>query len=130
MAVELAALNISAHAGNLLASGYYRDAIGHEAQDLLTEIADRSGRADLDGQPLVQSVLADDRPTLVFNERRTAKERNQHASLRHLLLGVTTGVRNIYSHDVRSEVSREEAAMWLALMERLRDQIEQLQNVS
>ena len=127
---ELAELNLSDHAGSLFASGYHRDAIRHEAQDLLTEIADRSGRTDLDGQSLVQSVLADDSPVLAFNERRTAKERNQHASLRHLLLGVTAGVRNIYSHDVRSEVSREEAAIWLALRGRLRDQIERLQNVS
>ena len=127
---DLAAMNITDHAESLFVNGYHRDAIRHEAQDLLTEIADRSGRTDMDGQSLVQAVLADDSPSLAFNDRETPKERNQHASLRHLLLGVTTGVRNIYSHDVRSEVTRAEAALWLVLMGRLRNQIEQLDNVA
>lgn len=127
---DLDDLNISSHAESLFANGYHRDAIRHEAQDLLTEIADRSGRTDMDGQSLVQSVLADDKPALAFNERRTARQRNEHASFRYLLLGITTGVRNIYSHDVRSDVSRDEAAMWLALMGRLRNQVERLDSVS
>ena len=126
---SISTLNITRHAGSLFASGYHRDAIRHEAQDLLTEIADRSGRDDLEGQSLVQSVLADNGPSLAFNERRTTRERNEHASFRHLMLGVTTGVRNIYSHDVRSEVSRDDAALWLALMAKLRDQIERLDRV-
>lgn len=130
VAFTLAEMSITSHARSLFASGFHRDAIRHEAQDLLTEIADRSGRDDLNGQSLVQSVLADDKPSLAFNERQTAKERNEHASLRYLMLGVTTGVRNIYSHDVRSIVPRDEAALWLLLMSRLRQQIERLDNVS
>jgi uncharacterized protein (TIGR02391 family) len=126
---NLAELNISEHAVSLFASGFHRDAIRHEAQDLLTELADRSGRSELDGQSLVQSVLADDGPQLALTDLSTAKERNEHSSLRYLMLGVTAGVRNTYSHDVRTDVPREEAALWLILMGRLREQIERLDRV-
>ena len=111
----------------LFVSGFHREAIRHEAQDLLVELHERSGRPDIDGQALIQQVLSDKDPTLALNERRTKTERNRHSSLRHLLLGVTTGIRNFYSHDVRATVSREDAAMWLLLMSRLRSQIESLE---
>ena len=130
VAVALAALNISAHAGICLSADITAtpSVTKRRICSLRSPIA--VGGLNLDGQTLVQSVLASDQATPAFDERQTAKDRNQHASLRHLLLGVTTGVQDIYSHDVPSEVSREEAAMWLALLGRLHDQIEQLQNVS
>ncbi len=46
--------------------------------------------------------------------------------LRFLLLGVTAGVRNIYTYDFRAAVTKEDAALWLGLMGKLRAQIEQL----
>lgn len=123
---ELSVQGLTDDGMSLFENGFHREAIRHEAQDLLIELADRSGRSELEGQNLIQAVLSDKDPVLALSELTTAKERNQHASLRHLLLGVTTGVRNVYSHDVRSDVTREEAAMWLTLLARLRDQIEQL----
>lgn len=130
VAFDLSQLGISGHAEALFAGGFHRDAIRHEAQDLLNEIRVLSGRRDLDGQNLIQAALSDRNPILAFNERETRSELNQHASLRYLLLGVTTGVRNVYSHDVRTEVLRDEAALRLALMGRLRKQIEQLEIVA
>lgn len=124
--LEFAVRGLSDDGASLFENGFHRDAIRHEAQDLLIELADRSGRSDLEGQNLIQSVLNDKTPILASSELSTAKERNQHAALRHLLLGVTTGVRNVFSHDVRTEVAYEEAAMWLILMAGLRDRIEQL----
>ncbi len=123
---EIAVQGLSDDGASLFANGFHRDAIRHEAQDLLIELADRSGRSELEGQNLIQAVLNDKAPVLALSELSTGKERNEHAALRHLLLGVTTGVRNVYSHDVRTEVTYDEAAMWLTLMARLRDRIEQL----
>ncbi len=124
--LEITVQGLSDDGVSLFQNGFHRDAIRHEAQDLLIELADRSGRPELEGQNLIQAVLSDKSPGLALSDLSTAKERNQHASLRHLLLGVTTGVRNVYSHDVRSEVPREEAAKWLILMASLRERIEQL----
>ncbi len=124
--LEIAVQGLTEYGVSLFENGFYREAIRHEAQDLLIELADRSGRLELEGQNLIQAVLSDSDPVLVLSELSTRKERNRHASLRHLLLGVTTGVRNIYSHDVRSEVTHAEAVIWLTLMAGLRDRIEHL----
>ncbi len=127
---DISQQRISANAVSLFVNGFYREAIRHEAQDLLNEIRERSGQEDLDGQRLVQAVLADRNPFLAFNDRETRQEQNLHASLRYLMLGVTAGVRNVYTHDVRSEVAKDDAAMWLVLMGQLRTQIERLDVVT
>ena len=126
---DLSEQPISAHAVSLFVSGFYREAIRHEAQDLLNEIRERSGNDALDGQRLIQAVLADRNPSLALNDRENRQEQNLHASLRYLMLGVTAGVRNVYTHDVRGEVVREDAALWLVLMGQLREQIERLEVV-
>jgi uncharacterized protein (TIGR02391 family) len=122
--VDLADVGVSDHAFSLFVSNFPRDAVRHEAQDLLNEIQQRSGRIDLDGVNLVQAAFADRQPMLEFNARATDREQNDHAALRHLLIGVVRGVRNVYSHDAREVVTREEAAIWLALMGMLRRQVE------
>ena len=127
---DISQQRISANAVSLFVNGFYREAIRHEAQDLLNEIRERSGQEDLDGQRLVQAVLADRNPFLAFNDRETRQEQNLHASLRYLMLGVTAGVRNVYTHDVRSEVAKDDAPMWLVLMGQLRTQIERLDVVT
>ena len=127
---DISQQRISANAVSLFVNGFYREAIRHEAQDLLNEIRERSGQEDLDGQRLVQAVLADRNPFLAFNDRETRQEQNLHASLRYLMPGVTSGVRNVYTHDVRSEVAKDDAAMWLVLMGQLRTQIERLDVVT
>ena len=126
---DVSQLGISSHAVSLFVSEFYRDALRHEAQDLLNDLRDRSGRLHLDGQNLVQTVLSDRNPALALNDRETRNEQNQHASLCYLMLAVTTGVRNIYTHDVEAEVSREDAAIWLTLMGRLRGQVSRLEVV-
>ena len=128
--LDISQQRISANAVSLFVNGFYREAIRHEAQDLLNEIRERSGQEDLDGQRLVQAVLADRNPFLAFNDRETRQEQNLHASLRYLMLGVMAGVRSVYTHDVRSEVAKDDAAMWLVLMGQLRTQIERLDVVT
>ena len=122
--IQISDLGISDYALSLFESGYPRDAIRHEAQDLLNELQQRIGRDDIDGQTLIEIALKDDKPILEFNQRSTPKERDEHASLRLLLLGVKRAVRNVYSHDVRTDVSTLEATIWLGLLGRLRGQLE------
>ena len=128
--IDVAESGVSAYAISLFASGHPRDAIRHETQDLLNELQERTERDDLDGYDLVGWALNDKNPILAFNERSTMRERDEHSALRLLLMGVTRGVRNRYSHDVRAEVTREEAAIWLGLLGRLRGQLEQTYRVS
>lgn len=130
VAVDISELGISEYAFSLFVSGHPRDAIRHEAQDLLNELQEKIGRDDIDGQNLIEIALRDDRPILQFSERSTPRERDEHASLRFLLLGVIRGVRNVYSHDVRTGVSEVDAALWLGLLGRLRGQLERTYLVS
>ena len=122
--IDVSALGISEYALRLFVGGFPRDAIRHEAQDLLNELQERVGRDDIDGQTLIEIALKDDRPILAINERSNPRERDEHAALRLLLLGVTRGVRNVYSHDIREEVTQLDAAIWLGLLGRLRRQVE------
>ncbi len=121
--INLAEAGVSEYALSLFTSGFPRDAIRHEAQDLLNELQLRSGRIDIDGVNLVQAAYADKQPLLEINARSTDREQNEHAALRHLLVGIVRGVRNIYSHDTSEIVTREDAAIWLGLMGKLRVQL-------
>lgn len=123
--IDVSDLGISQHALDLFVGGFPRDAIRHEVQDLLNELQERVGRDDIDGQTLIELSLKDDRPILAINERSNPRERDEHAALRFLLLGVTRGIRNVYSHHVREEVTERDAAIWLGLLGKLRRQVEE-----
>ena len=123
VAIDVRELGVSEHAVDLFADGYYRDAVRHEAQDLLLELKERTREDNVKELDLINKTFRDDQPILAFNERSNPGERDEHASFRLLFLGVARGVRNVYSHDVRSEVSAVDAITWLALMGRLRRQL-------
>lgn len=118
--IDVRELGISDYALSLYTTGHPRDVIRHETQDLLNELQERSGRKDLDGQDLVQAALADSNPLIRVNDLQTGSDRDEHAATRFLLLGMVRGFRNQYSHDVRIEVGREEAAIWLGVLGSLR----------
>ncbi len=121
--IDISEVGVSDYALSLFMSGFPRDAVRHEAQDLLNEIQQRSGEVDLDGVRLIHVAFPDKQPLLEFNERGTDREQNDHAAFRHLMIGVVRGVRNVYSHNVGEEVTREDAAIWLGLMGKLRAQL-------
>ena len=124
VAIDVTALGVSEYTLSLFLSGHPRDAIRHEAQDLLNELQEQTKRQDLDGPDLVQAALADNDPLVAFSERRTRRERNEHAGTRFLLLGMVRGFRNPYSHDVRIAVTQEEAVIWLGVLGTVRRQLE------
>lgn len=115
---------VSAHARNLLTAGFPREAARHEAQLFLSRVQSLSERPDLDGQSLIEAVFKDHDLILAFDERVTVLERDKHAGFRHLALGMHRAVRNTYTHDVETEVSSEEGALWLSLLGWLNTQLE------
>ena len=122
--IDVAELGIGEQALNLFVDGFPREAIRHEAQDLLIELEERCDRQDMHGYDLVQHALADRSPLLALSALETLRDRDEHAAFRHLFLAVVRGVRNVYSHDVRSEVSEFDAVFWFAVMGRLRHQLD------
>ncbi len=123
--IDMQELGVSQHAMNLVLQGFYRDAIRHDAQDLLQELKERTLQVEMKEFDLVQHTFQDNNPLLAFNSRSNPTERDEHAAFRLLFLGVTRGVRNVYSHDVRRDVSQLDAISWLGLLGRLRRQLNQ-----
>ena len=130
LTIDVTELGISDYALSLFLSGHPRDAIRHETQDLLNELQEQTKREDLDGPDLVQAALADSNSLIAFSERRTRRERNEHAGIRFLLLGMVRGFRNPYSHDVRIEVTRAVAVIWLGVLGKFRRQLEHARSFS
>lgn len=119
LAVELELPYISDHCRKLFLDGYFREAVRHEAELVLTNVKSSAERPDLDGQPLISAALSEKAPILSVNERQTKQEQNEHAGFLHLALAVVRGARNIYTHDVVTEVPREQAVFWLAVLNQL-----------
>lgn len=127
--LDVSELGISEYGLSLFASGHPRDAIRHETQDLLNQLQRRTGRHELDGQDLVQAALADKDPIVAFNELRSRRDRDEHAAVRLLLLGMVRGFRNVYSHNVSIDVSTQDGVVWLGVLGQLRRQIERAEQV-
>ena len=123
-AFSLAQLAISDHARSLYRGGYARDAVRHESQLLLNRLQARAALLNMDGQPLIERALSEQDPVLILNPRSTALERDEQAGFRHLVIGVTRGVRNVLTHDVEREVSLEDGAIWLGLLSLLHQQLD------
>ena len=101
----------------LFRDGHYRVAVQMAAERFNIRVAELSERHDLTGGSLVNNVFSDSHPLLVFSETRSAlSERDVHNGYRYLALGLTLGVRNVYTHDIRLEVSKTEALEWLAFI--------------
>lgn len=127
--VDFAQISLSEHAQNLRRDGYYREAVRHEAQRLLNRLCVLADLPELDGQVLVQHALADKSPVLALNTRATPIERDEHAGLRYLVLGVTRGVRNVLTHDIEREVSLRDSIVWLGLIGWLHERLDELEQL-
>ena len=127
--VNFAQLPLSQHARNLHRDGFYRDAVRHESQRLLNRLRVLADLPDLDGQALVERALADRSPALALNSRATQIERDEHAGLRHLILGVTRGVRNVVTHEIEREVSLRDSIIWLGLIGWLHERLDELEQL-
>ena len=123
-AIPLAQLAISDHARSLYRDGYARDAVRHESQRLLNRLQTRAALLNMGGQSLIERALSEQDPVLILNPRATALERDEQAGFRHLVIGVTRGVRNVLTHDIDREVSLEDGAIWLGLISLLHQQLD------
>ena len=121
---------VSEHAGNLYRDGYPREAVRHEAERLLRRIQAVLQRPDLDGQSLIQNAFNEGNPALTINERGTPLDHDEHAGFLYLTLGVTRGIRNVFTHDIEADVSVEDGAMWLWLLNRLHRQFDHAEAVA
>lgn len=105
--------------------GYLGEAVRREAELLLIRVADLAGLPDLYSQPLIARVLNERTPALSITPRSTRTERDRHAAAFFLALAIVRGARNVYTHDVLTPVEPKEAAMWLAALQHMNEQLDQ-----
>jgi len=116
--------HLSAHTQNLFRDGYLREAVRHEAELVLSRIRALAERPELTGHPLVTAAWNERDPILAVNKRSSALQRDEHAGILHAALAVTRGARNVFTHDVESEVDQHEVVMWLAVLDYLNGKLD------
>ena len=104
-------------AKSLFEAGFLQEAVRKAAERFINRIAEKAEREDLIGRALVNHVFSAEKPVLVFSEERTsAVDRNWHDGYRSLAAGLSTGVRNVYTHLDSVPVDENEALEWLAFI--------------
>ena len=128
--VQIDVSRLAEHTERLWRSGFLREAVRHEAELLLMRVADLADLPDLYGQSLIARALNEKNPVLAVTPRSTRMEQDLHASVFFLALTVVRGARNVYTHDVVTPVEPNEAAMWLAALQHLNEQLDQVDHIA
>lgn len=79
-------------------NGLHWDAVFAASKALINFIKEKSGRDDLDGVPLVQTVFSKRNPVLAFNELGNQTELDEQEGMMHLFEGVVLAIRNQGGH--------------------------------
>lgn len=85
--------------GALLRDGHFRNAALDAYIRVIQEVKQRSGRADLDGDDLMNHAFGCDKktPALRFNDLATESDRNEQRGIMFLFKGIV-GLRNAKAH--------------------------------
>jgi uncharacterized protein (TIGR02391 family) len=85
---------------SLFRSGHYANAIedGCKALDALVKM--RSGRYDLSGTELMNTVFSVKNPILRFNDGETESDKSEQQGMMHLYAGVMLAFRNPRAHEI------------------------------
>jgi len=62
-------------------------------------VKERSGRKDLDGKSLMQTVFSVNNPILKFNELSNQSDKDEQEGFMHLFAGAMLGIRNPKGHE-------------------------------
>src|SRR5262249_34125446 len=84
----------------LFADGHFANAVEDACKVLRAAVQRRSGRDDLDGAPLMQTVFSPKTPTLRFSELKTESEQNEQQGMMFLFAGAMTALRNPRAHEL------------------------------
>jgi uncharacterized protein (TIGR02391 family) len=85
-------------ARDLFLDRHHWEAVFAASKALLNLVKERSGRHDLDGVPLVQSVFSKNNPVLAFNDLADKTDFDEQEGMMHLFEGAVLGIRNPGGH--------------------------------
>ncbi len=104
-------------AKGLYADGYFQDAVRKAAERFSNRVAEKAERGDMTGKALMNHVFSAGKPSLIFSEERTTMdEQDWHEGYRSLAVGLSVGVRNVYTHRDELPVNNVEAMEWIAFI--------------
>lgn len=91
----------------LYENGHYANAVLDGAIALINFVKEKSGRHDLDGKGLVQTVFSANNPILAFNDLSDQTNRDEQEGMMHLFEGSVMAIRNprahaLFDHDPQS----------------------------
>lgn len=96
------------HAGKLFADGHYRQAILDTYIALVDQVKSLSGRYDLDGTPLMNTVFSPKTPKL-----SVSSDADEQLGFMWLLAGAVMGIRNPKAHAITPHPDRQTTLEWL-----------------
>ncbi|HSQ81156.1 MAG TPA: TIGR02391 family protein [Casimicrobiaceae bacterium] len=109
---------IESAATRVFDDGHYANAVqdGCKALDDLAQA--KSGRRDLTGKALMQTVFSPNKPVLRFNALESQSDKDEHEGFMHMFAGAMLGLRNPRAHTFKVD-SQEQAAEYLGFLSML-----------
>jgi len=120
---------IGTAAQRLYLDGHYAQAVFEAGKTLIALVKARSGRSDLDGVPLMQTVFSVKDPILAFNNRSDQSDIDEQQGMMHLYIGAAMGVRNPVGHRVGVTERPDRALQYLELFSLLADRLDDTKRI-
>jgi uncharacterized protein (TIGR02391 family) len=83
---------------DLFLDGHAWEAVFAASKALINYVKERSGRHELDGMPLVQTVFSKNNPLLMFNDLADKTDFDEQEGMMHLFEGAVQAIRNPGGH--------------------------------
>lgn len=114
----------------LFEDGHHDDAVRKASQRFINRVQGWVNRPDLDGVALINKVFSSEAPLLVFNDRSTPIERDEHDGYRYLAVGLASALRNVVTHHDDYGLDRETAWEWLVFISAMHRRLDQAEQVT
>jgi uncharacterized protein (TIGR02391 family) len=114
---------IARAASQLYKNGHYANAIEDAVKAVNTLVRLRSGRDDLDGTTLMETVFSLKNPILRFNDLADESDRNEQKGFMQMFAGAVAGLRNPRAHRlIKDDAERAlEFIAYVSLLAKLLD---------
>lgn len=86
--------------GELFTNGHYANAVEDACKVLDSFVQLRSGRTDISGTKLMQTVFSPNAPILAFNDMLSESDKSEQQGMMHLFSGVILAIRNPRAHNL------------------------------
>lgn len=108
----------------LYEDGHYSEAVFAASKALINFVAEKSGRFDLDGAPLVRTVFSPKNPVLAFNDLSDRSDKDEQEGMMHLFEGAVLGIRNPRGHTILDDAPGR-ALEYVVLLSLLANRLEE-----